>query len=48
MKGNQLTKEYLSQNGFDQPILIEEKEGLDMRVPSEFFTVQDVEALVGE
>lgn len=48
MKGSQLTLNHLYQNGFDQPILVEDKEGLDIRVPSEYFTVQDVEALVGE
>lgn len=48
MKGHQLTLAYLYQNGFDQPIIVEDKEGLGIRVPSEFFTVQDVEALVGK
>lgn len=48
MEGSQLTIEFLLQNGFDQPIIIEEKEGLGLRVPSEYFTVQDVEALVGK
>lgn len=48
MEGSQLTIEFLLENGFDQPIIIEEKEGLGLRVPSDYFTVQDVEALVGE
>ncbi|XP_054280109.1 histone lysine demethylase PHF8-like [Macrosteles quadrilineatus] len=47
LTGNQLTLNHLYQNGFDQPIIVDEKEGLDLRVPSEYFTVQDVEALVG-
>lgn len=48
MEGSQLTIEFLLQNGFDQPIIIEDKEGLGLRVPSDYFTVQDVEALVGK
>ncbi|KAG8320788.1 Lsd1/2 complex PHD finger containing protein Phf2 [Homalodisca vitripennis] len=47
LTGSQLTVAHLYQNGFEQPIMVEEKDGLDIRVPSEYFTVQDVEALVG-
>ncbi|XP_069693669.1 lysine-specific demethylase 7B-like isoform X2 [Periplaneta americana] len=47
LQGQQLTVPYLTQNGFDAPILVEEKEGLEMLLPPENFTVQDVENYIG-
>ncbi|XP_071960096.1 histone lysine demethylase PHF8-like isoform X2 [Antedon mediterranea] len=46
-RGWELSLEYFSENGFDTPILIEEKDGLDLLVPPPSFTVHDVESLVG-
>ncbi|XP_021927667.1 lysine-specific demethylase 7B-like [Zootermopsis nevadensis] len=47
LHGHQLTIPYLTQHGFDVPIIIEEKEGLEMLLPPENFTVQDVENYIG-
>ena len=47
LRGYQLTLDYLSQNGFDRPILVRSKDGLDIRVPENDFSVQDVEDHVG-
>jgi hypothetical protein len=38
----------LTQHGFDVPIIVEEKEGLEMLLPPENFTVQDVENYIGK
>jgi len=43
-----LTKEYLENSGFSLPILIDKKDGLDIKVPPSNFSVQDVENYVGE
>jgi len=48
LHGHQLTVPYLMEHGFDVPILVEEKEGLEMLLPPENFTVQDVENYIGE
>jgi hypothetical protein len=48
LRGHQLTVPYLTQHGFNEPILVEEKEGLEMLLPPENFTVQDVENYIGE
>jgi hypothetical protein len=48
LHGHQLTLPYLTQHDFDVPIIIEEKEGLEMLLPPENFTVQDVENYIGE
>lgn len=42
LDGSQLTLPYLVKNGFDRPILIDNKEGLDLIVPPENFGVQDI------
>lgn len=47
-EGYKLTKELLTENGFDVPILIEKKDGLDLIVPPPSFTIQDVENHVGK
>ena len=48
LRGYELTKEYLEENGFDVPILVEKKDGLDLKVPPPSFSIQDVENHVGE
>ena len=47
MKGHQLDMEYIEKNGFSYPILIKDPAGLDLKVPSPDFTVDDVEVAVG-
>lgn len=39
---------YFERNGFQTPILVEEKEGLGLKVPHEDFSVADVERYVGK
>jgi hypothetical protein len=48
LSGHELTKEYLESNGFNYPIIVDRKDGLDMRVPPSNFSIQDVENYVGE
>ncbi|KAG8239036.1 hypothetical protein J437_LFUL018431 [Ladona fulva] len=48
MAGQQLTVPFLQRNGFNDPILITQKDGLGMIVPPEAFTVDDVEYYVGK
>jgi len=48
ISGHELTKEYLENSGFSLPILIDKKDGLDIKVPPSNFSVQDVENYVGE
>jgi hypothetical protein len=48
LNGHELTKEYIERNGFSNPILVDRKDGLDMRVPPSNFSIQDVENYVGE
>ncbi|XP_011876214.1 PREDICTED: lysine-specific demethylase phf2-like isoform X3 [Vollenhovia emeryi] len=47
VKGPQLTFQYLQINGFETPIIIDGKDGLDMTVPPLSFTVCDVETYIG-
>ena len=47
-EGNDLTLEYFECSGFNNPILVQEKSGLGLKVPSNDFTVADVERLVGK
>jgi hypothetical protein len=47
LRGHQLTLPYLTQHGFDVPIIAEEKEGLETLLPPENFTVNDVENYIG-
>jgi hypothetical protein len=47
LRGYELTSDYLIKNGFDRPILVHCKDGLDLRVPHDSFSVQDVEDHVG-
>lgn len=48
LSGHQFTTEYLQENGFQQPVLVECKDGLGIVVPHSSFTVADVEKHVGE
>lgn len=48
LSGCQLTMDYLEENGFNEPILIQKKEGLGMTMPAPTFYVSDVENYVGK
>ncbi|XP_077386773.1 lysine-specific demethylase phf2 isoform X8 [Festucalex cinctus] len=47
LSGNQLTMDYLEDNGFEEPILIQKKDGLGMSMPPSSFYISDVENYVG-
>ncbi|XP_076641977.1 histone lysine demethylase PHF8 isoform X2 [Halictus rubicundus] len=47
VRGQQLTLQYLQTNGFENPIIIDGKDGLDMVVPPPNFSVYDVESYIG-
>ncbi|KAI4489620.1 hypothetical protein M0802_010930 [Mischocyttarus mexicanus] len=47
VRGQQLTLQYLQNNGFETPIIIDGKDGLDMNVPPPNFSVYDVESYIG-
>ncbi|XP_015594348.1 lysine-specific demethylase phf2 isoform X2 [Cephus cinctus] len=47
VRGQQLTLQYLQSNGFEAPIVIDGKDGLDMTVPPPNFSVYDVESYIG-
>ncbi|CRK99580.1 CLUMA_CG012893, isoform A [Clunio marinus] len=47
IKGTDLTIAYLQQYGFNIPLLIKEKTGLGVQVPSSNFTINDVRMCVG-
>ncbi|XP_077428882.1 lysine-specific demethylase phf2 isoform X2 [Vanacampus margaritifer] len=47
LSGNQLTMDYLEKNGFEEPILIQKKDGLGMSMPPPTFYISDVENYVG-
>ena len=47
LKGNQLTNEYLLKNGFTKPILITNRDGLDLTLPSRTIRLQEINELVG-
>ncbi|XP_034250698.1 histone lysine demethylase PHF8-like isoform X2 [Thrips palmi] len=46
LQGPQITTQYLYQNGFDYPILIEDKDGLEMKLPPDDFSLRDIEKLL--
>lgn len=48
LRGQQLTLPYIINNGFNKPILVEDKNGLDLIVPHDSFNVLDVENYVGK
>jgi len=47
LRGFELTEDYLIENGFRRPIIVRCKDGLDLHVPPEDFSIQDVEDHVG-
>ena len=48
LKGSEVTINYFEQNGFKKPIIVEQKDGLGLRVPPPDFRISDVEQYVGE
>lgn len=48
LKGNQVTVEYLAKNGFTKPILITNRDGLDLTLPNRRITLTEIGDLVGE
>lgn len=47
LSGSQLSMEYLEENGFNEPILVQKKDGLGMSLPAPTFYISDVENNVG-
>lgn len=47
LSGSQLSMDYLEENGFNEPILIQKKDGLGMSMPAPTFYISDVENYVG-
>ena len=47
MKGDEVTYEFFQRTGFNNPIFIPDKAGLQIRVPDSSFSVSDVKNLVG-
>ncbi|XP_028519939.1 lysine-specific demethylase 7A-like isoform X2 [Apis cerana] len=47
VRGQQLTLQHLQTNGFESPIIIDGKDGLDMTVPPPNFSVYDIESCIG-
>jgi len=47
LRGCELTEDYLVQNGFRRPIIVRCKDGLDLCVPHEQFSIADVRDHVG-
>lgn len=47
LTGHQLTEGFLKANGLNKPIVIANIEGLNMRIPSEHFSLYDVVTYVG-
>nr|XP_057910923.1 lysine-specific demethylase phf2 isoform X2 [Doryrhamphus excisus] len=45
--GSQLTMDYLEENGFEEPVLVQKKDGLGMSMPPPTFYISDVENYVG-
>nr|XP_061812162.1 lysine-specific demethylase phf2-like [Nerophis lumbriciformis] len=47
LSGSQLTMDYLEEHGFEEPILVQKKDGLGMSMPPPSFYISDVENYVG-
>uniref|UniRef100_A0A1A8U7W7 Lysine-specific demethylase PHF2 n=1 Tax=Nothobranchius furzeri TaxID=105023 RepID=A0A1A8U7W7_NOTFU len=47
LSGSQLNMEYLEENGFNEPILVQKKDGLGVSMPAPTFYISDVENYVG-
>lgn len=48
LSGSQLSMDYLEENGFNEPILVQKKDGLGISMPAPTFYISDVENYVGE
>jgi hypothetical protein len=48
LNGHQLTTEYLTNNGFTRPILITNRDGLDLSLPDRTITLAEINELVGK
>ena len=48
LKGHQLTDEYLIENGFTKPILISNRDGLELALPNRMITLKEINELVGK
>uniref|UniRef100_A0A3Q2CUB3 PHD finger protein 2 n=1 Tax=Cyprinodon variegatus TaxID=28743 RepID=A0A3Q2CUB3_CYPVA len=46
LSGNQLTMDYLEENGFNEPIMVQKKDGLGLSMPAPTFYISDVENYV--
>lgn len=47
MRGQQLTETFLKTHGFNNPVVIDNKDGLEMTMPPDNFSLYDVESFVG-
>ncbi|CAF3589268.1 unnamed protein product [Adineta steineri] len=47
LKGNQVNVEYLIKNGFTKPILVANRDGLELSLPSRTITLAEISDLVG-
>ncbi|KAI8814877.1 hypothetical protein BJ742DRAFT_784730 [Cladochytrium replicatum] len=48
IRGSELTIDYARRTGLESPVIIEDPEGLDMKMPDSSITVRDVAELCGE
>lgn len=48
LSGVQLSMDYMEENGFNEPILVQKKDGLGLSMPVPTFYISDVENYVGE
>ena len=48
LKGSEVTISYFERHGFKLPIMVDDKDGLGLRVPPPDFKISDVERYVGE
>ncbi|XP_038145086.1 lysine-specific demethylase phf2, partial [Cyprinodon tularosa] len=47
LSGSQLSMDYLEENGFNEPIMVQKKDGLGLSMPAPTFYISDVENYVG-
>ncbi|CAF1065607.1 unnamed protein product [Rotaria sordida] len=48
IKGDQLTNEYLFKNGFTKPILISNRDGLELTLPDRMITLEEINKLIDQ
>ena len=48
LEGHQVTIDYFEKNGFHNPILVDNIDGLNLQVPPSNFSIHKVEELVGK